>query len=172
MGARETFLQDIGKNELVIHVKILAHGPPPEFTHPMMEQSTTKLEVLNVLKGNLKTDIVYFVNGAGAACQANIERMEIGKEIILKPESFDGEKGKNKIYLNGNICSRWMQPVENGRVIGSVTKNRMAKRYNKMNKLREKGDEKSLKRFEKLNERPLKMERIRIKKLKRKINRV
>jgi len=169
LGISETFLKDVKKGELVIHVKILAHEAPPEYTHSM-ELGTSKLKVLNVLSGNLESDIVYFISGSGAACRANILGMEIGKEMILKPGVLDREK--DKISLDGSICSRWMQPVENGRVIGTVTKNRMAKRFSKMNKLREKEDEKSKKQFEKLYAKPLKTERIRIKKLKRKLSRM
>jgi len=166
MSIPETFLKDFKKNELVIHVKVLEHEAPPELTHSMM-QSISKLKVLNVLNGDLKSDIVYFINGSSAACQANIEGMEIGKEMILKPRQQEDKKDKNKTYLKGSICSRWMQPVENGRVIGNVTKNRMSKRYKKMNKLEAKGDEKSMKCFKKLSEKPLKSQRIRIKQLKK-----
>jgi len=90
--------------------------------------------------------------------------------MILKPDQFNNKIDKNKTYLNGSICSRWMQSVENGRVIGNVTKNRMTKRYNKMNKLQAKGDAKSMKCLKRLSEKPIKTQRIRIRKLKRKIS--
>jgi len=66
MEIPEIFLNDFHKGELVIHVKILEHEAPPEITHSML-QSTSKLKVLNVLNGNLKSDIVYFVSGTSAA---------------------------------------------------------------------------------------------------------
>ena len=171
IGIPETFLKDTKKDQLVIHVKIIEHEAPAEYTH-YMELGTSKLKVLNVLSGNLEDDIVYFVSGEGAACRANIQGLEIGEEMILKPGIFTREKDKNKIYLNGSICSRWMQPIKDGRVLGNVTKNKMSKRYRKIEKLREKGDEKSLKQLDKLYKKPVKSQRIRIKKLKKKLSRV
>lgn len=170
IGIPETFVKDFKKDNLVIHIKVLEHLDSPEPNDYRMK-SITKLKVLNVLNGNLNDDIVYFMNGEGSMCQASIEGMDIGKEMILKPGRFDSKEDKNKTYLNGSICSRWMQPIENGRVSGNVTKNRMLKRYNKMNKLQAKGDEKSKQRWKKLSEKPLKTQRIRIKKLKRILSR-
>jgi len=97
----------------------------------------------------------------------NIEDIDVGTEMILKPGKLNGEKDKNKIYLNGNICSRWVMPIKDGRVLGMVTKNRMKRRYKKMKKYYNKGDEKSMRRWKELSEKPLKIQRIRIKKLKK-----
>lgn len=171
IGIPETFLKDTKKDQLVIHVKIIEHEGPGEIFQSM-NTGTSKLKVINVLSGNLEDDIVYFVSGEGAACRANIQGLEIGEEMILKPGIFTREKDKNKIFLHGSICSRWMQPIKDGRVVGNVTKNKMSKRYRKIKKLREKGDEKSLKRLDKLYKKPVKSQRIRIRKLKKKLSRV
>lgn len=165
IGIPETFLKDYQKGELVIHVEVIGHEAPTEEYYPTTH-GITKLKVLQVLSGSLKQDIVYFVSGSSAACQGSIHGLEIGKEMILKPGIAKGAD-KTKTYINGSICSRWIQPMENGRVTGTVTKTRMAKRHDKMQALAEKGDEKSLKCLEKLSNKPFKSQKMRVKKLKR-----
>jgi len=160
----ETFLADFHKEELVIHVQILKHR-----ASLVLNQHASKLKVLNVLNGNLNDDTVYFVNGLSAACLANIEGMAIGEEMILKLEQVYIEK--DKTYLLGNTCSRWRQPVKNGRVLGSITKNPMANRHHKMNKLAKKEDAKSLKRLHRLSKKAPKSQSIRIGRLGKMLDR-
>lgn len=103
-----TFMEDIDKNTLIIHAKVIGHvelpveeirklktnvkeknGVPPPL-YPFEYHSYTILEKVKMLYGKIETDTLLFLNGAGSSCLASIHKLNLGEELIIKADHNSG----------------------------------------------------------------------------------